>query len=293
MGTTFSVVLYGQDRDALEGDARAALDEAHRLDHLLSNYDPASEWSAVNRDAAERPVPVSAELFDLLAACLDYSRRSEGAFDVTVGPLMKVWGFYRGEGALARPKEVKRALALVGSRHVILDRAAGTVRFDAPGVEIDPGGIGKGYAVDRMVGVLRARGVDAGLVSAGGSSIYALGAPPGQPQGWRTPIRDPSNPRHAAGEVMLKDESLSTSGGYERFFRAGGRVYSHIMDPRTGYPARGASAVSVVAPRTIDSEAWAKPFVVNGRAWTTAHAPASFRVFFCESSPARCSWIRP
>jgi FAD:protein FMN transferase len=292
MGTTFSVVLYGDDRGRLEAAGRAALDEAHRLDRLLSNYQPSSEWSAVNREAARRPMPVSAELFDLLAACLEYSRQSEGAFDITVGPLMKVWGFYQGDGTLASASEVRAALRLVGSRHVQLDPAARTVRFDEAGVEIDPGGIGKGYAVDRMIEVLKRRGVEVALVSAGGSSIYGLGAPPGHPDGWRTPIRDPANPRRTAAEVFLKNMSLSTSGGYEKFFRANGRIYSHIMDPRTGSPARGAAAVSVVAPWTIDSEAWAKPYVINGRGWTTTHLPASFRVLFCEDGSRQgCTWI--
>ena len=100
MGSTYSVVLYGTDRVRMEAAADAAFDEVRRLDDLLSNYKPESEWSQVNRYAAERPVEVSPELFDLLAACLEYSRQSEGAFDITVGPLMKVWGFYKGSGHL-------------------------------------------------------------------------------------------------------------------------------------------------------------------------------------------------
>ena len=288
MGTTFSVVAYGTDSAQLEASAQAAMDEAHRLDRLLSNYLPDSEWSRVNREAAERPVAVSAELFDLLSACLDYSRRSEGAFDITVGPLMKVWGFYKGEGLLPRPAEISQALNRVGYQHLVLDVARRTVQFDRPGVEIDPGGIGKGYAVDRMVDVLRRRGVGIALVSAGGSSVYGLGAPPDGPDGWPVPIRAPGDPHATAATVRLKNESISTSGSYERFFRAGGRVYSHIMDPRTGYPAQGTASVSVVAPRTLDSEAWTKPYFVNGRAWTVTQAPPAFRIFLCDD---RCSWI--
>src|SRR4029077_8732413 len=114
----------------------------------------------VNRSAAERPVRVSPELFRVLSACLTYSRESEGAFDISVGPLMKVWGFYKGSGHLPHKPEIAAALAKTGYRHVHLDEAAQTVRFDRPGVELDPGGIGKGYAVDRMVDVLRRNGVD-------------------------------------------------------------------------------------------------------------------------------------
>ena len=169
------------------------LAKPQRLDRMLSNYLPDSEWSEVNRTAGLRPVRLSAELFQLLSDCMRYSQQSGGAFDITVGPLMKVWGFYRGEGALPRPAEIRNALARMGYRHVRLDPAAQTVQFDRPGVELDPGGIGKGYAVDRMVEVLKGRGVKIALVSAAGSSIYGLGAPPDEPQGWRITIRAPED----------------------------------------------------------------------------------------------------
>jgi thiamine biosynthesis lipoprotein len=223
---------------------------------------------------------------------MKYSRQSDGAFDITVGPLMKVWGFYRGEGGLPQPAEVRNALARTGYRHIRLDPAAQTIQFDQPGVELDPGGIGKGYAVDRMTQVLKGKGVEIALVSAAGSSIYGLGAPPDDPRGWRVTIRDPKNAKQAAAEVFLKNTSLSTSVSYEKFFWAEGRRYSHIMDPRTGYPAQGASSVSILAPRTIDSEAWAKPYFINGRAWTAAHKPGHFSVFFCDDTNQKvCSWV--
>jgi FAD:protein FMN transferase len=293
MGSTFSVVLYGDDRRQLETAADAAFDEVHRLDRLLSNYKADSEWSEVNRTAGVRPVKLSAELFQLLSDCMAYSRQSEGAFDITVGPLMKVWGFYKGEGALPRPSEVTDALTRVGHRHVRLDAAARSIHFDRPGVELDPGGIGKGYAVDRMVEILKRTGVHIALVSASGSSIYGMSAPPDEPAGWRITIRAPDDPDTSVADVLLKDMSLSTSGSYEKFFWADGRTYAHIIDPRTGYPAQGTASVSVLAPRTIDSEAWAKPFFINGRAWTAAHKPANVRVFICddERRQSACAWV--
>jgi len=299
MGSTFSVALYGDDRIRMEAAADAALDEVRRLDELLSNYKPDSEWSLVNRGAAMKPVRVSEELFRLLADCWEYSRQSEGAFDITVGPLMKVWGFYKGSGHLPHKPEVQAALTKVGYRHMHLDAAARSVWFDRPGVEIDPGGIGKGFAVDRMVEILRKMGIASALVAGSGSSIYGIGAPPDEPKGWAVKIKDPWDPGKTLAEVWLKDMSMSTSGSYEKFFRAEGRIYAHIMDPRTGYPAQGSASVSVVSPRTIDSEAWAKPYFVNGRAWAAQHRPKDFQVFFCEDRTEKqdrmnkpCAWLQ-
>jgi FAD:protein FMN transferase len=282
MGATFSIVLYGQDRSQMAAAADAAFAEAARLDAMLSNYRTESEWSEVNRRAGLEPVRVSLELFQLLSACIVYSRQSEGAFDIAVGPLMKLWGFYKGSGSLPRRTEVEAVLPKVGYWNVHLNATDRTVRFERPGVQLDPGGIGKGYAVDRMVDVLRRRGFQNALVAGSASTIYGMGAPPAEPRGWRVGIKDPSNGPRTAVQVFLKDMSLSTSGSYEKFFRAGGRTYAHIMDPRTGYPPRESGSVSVMASRTIDSEAWAKPYFINGRRWAAMHKPDDFRVYFCQ-----------
>jgi thiamine biosynthesis lipoprotein len=292
MGSAYSIAVYGYDRDQMEGAVEAAFDEARQLDSMLSNYKPDSEWSEVNREAARHPVRVSPELFQLLADCQEYSRQSEGAFDISVGPLMKVWGFYKGTGHLPHRAEVMAAMASVGYRHVHLDPAGQSISFDRPGVELDPGGIGKGYAVDRMVDVLKRKGIAIALVAASGSSIYGLGAPPNEPRGWHIAIRDPKNERKSVADIFLKNESMSTSGSYEKFFVAEGHVYSHIMDPRTGYPAPGMLSVSLITPRTIDSEAWAKPFFINGRQWAAQHNPHRFRAFFCEDRTEQpCAWL--
>ena len=291
MGSSFALVLYGRDHAALEGAADAAFDEARRLDRLLSNYRAESEWSLVNREAGTRPVVVSPELFALLQSCLEYSRQSQGAFDITVGPLVRAWGFFKGEGRFPPRSDVRSALGRVGSRYVELNAAARTVRFTRSGIELDPGGIGKGYAVDRMAAILARAGVQSALVSAAGSSIYGVGAPPDEPRGWLISIRAPRRGEEIAAQIYLKDQSLSTSGSDEKFFFAKGRRWAHIIDPRTGYPAQGVESVSVLAERAIDSEAWTKPFFINGRAWTAAHKPAGLRVFFCAEPPGACGWI--
>jgi thiamine biosynthesis lipoprotein len=292
MGGTFFVALYSTSRMDADAAAAAAFIELRRLDRMLSNYRPDSEWSKVNRHAAEGAVNISQEFFDLLSACLEYSWLSEGAFDITVGPLMKAWGYYSGYGKLAENSAVREALIRVGYRQIALDPTDHTIRFSRPGMEIDPGGIGKGYAVDCMIEVLKQKGIRRALVSAAGSSIYALGTPPGQ-SGWQVTIPNPKKGDNRAVQLLLKDESLSTSGSSQKFFRHHGRVYGHILDPRTGYPSTGVLQVSVVAPRTLDSEAWTKAFFVNGRTWSCKHIPDGFRVFFCEGDAghSHCGWL--
>jgi thiamine biosynthesis lipoprotein len=293
MGTTTTVVVYGSDRFKLQAAVESAFDEVRRIEDLMSNYRPQSEWSQMNATAADRPFRVSKELFDLLVQCRRYTEASEGAFDISVGPLMKIWGFYKGSGRFPHRAEIKGVMARVGYRNVILNAADQTVRFTKPGVNLDPGGIGKGYAVDRMVAILKGGGVTSGLITSGSSSIYGIGAPPSEPKGWRLAIRHPKDGSKTVEEVFLKDMSMSTSGSYEKFFRANGRIYSHIMDPRTGYPAEGMLSVSVVAPRTIDSEAWTKPYFINGRRWASTHKLQGSRVYLCEDrSEPPCAWLQ-
>jgi thiamine biosynthesis lipoprotein len=159
---------------------------------------------------------------------------------------MKAWGFFRGEGRLPTATGLAAARRSVGGGHVVLDAAARTIRFDQPGVELDLGGIAKGYAVDRVVRLFRARRVAAALVSAGGSTIYALGAPPGR-DAWDVAIQDPADARKTALTVHLSDRAVSVAGSSEKWFEVDGVRYSHIMDPRTGRPAQGVLSVAVLA----------------------------------------------
>ncbi len=292
MGTTFTIVAFGEDRARLEAALEESFDEVRRLDNLLSNYKPQSEWSRMNREAANGPVQVSQELFDLVEACQRYSQWSEGAFDITVGPLLKIWGFYKGSGRLPHRAEIRTAMASVGYHLVELNPAKHSVKFKRAGVELDPGGIGKGMAVDKLAEILRHNGIGSALVSAGGSTIYGLGAPPGE-AGWKVKIRHPKIEGRYVEDLVLKNLSMSTSGTSEKFFISGGKLYSHIFDPRTGFPAQGMLSVSVTAPRALDSEAWTKPAFINGRAWAQAHKPAQARVFLCEDRlEIACAWLQ-
>jgi FAD:protein FMN transferase len=295
MGSVYTIVAYGEDRNVLQSAIDLSFEEVKRLDELLSNYKPRSEWSMVNREAGLRPIRVSPELFGLVDACLRYSQESDGAFDITVGPLVRTWGFFRGSGRLPHRAEIRTALAKVGYRNVILNRDNQTIQFAQPGVEIDPGGIGKGYAVDRIVGVLRSRGIESALVSAGASSMYGIGAPPGM-NGWPIKIRHPKDANQTVGELTLNNSSMATSGTSEKFFISGGKLYSHIFDPRSGYPAAGMLSVSVLAPKAIDSEAWTKPMFILGRQWASRHPEKRkglTKIFFCEDkTEIRCAWLQ-
>ncbi len=263
MGCTGTVRACGRDAEALPPIVGEALDEIDRVDRLLSHYRRDSPLSRLNRDAANGPCAVESELLDFLNECLGWSRESDGAFDVTVGPLMKAWGFFHDEGRVPQEDELARALDVVGYRHVVLDREKGTVRFDRPGVELDLGGIGKGYAVDRVVQLLRRRGVASALVNLGGSSVYGLGAPPGR-SAWEIGIQDPSDARKIALTVRLRDRALSVAGGYERFFEKDGVTYSHIMDPRTGRPVQGVLSVAVLTATATTGDALDDVLFVQG-----------------------------
>lgn len=265
MGTTFEIYLYAPDAARAAALFEAAFEEIERVEAALSNYRASSELSRINARAGAGPVVTDPEVFALLERALAFSRLSGGAFDITVGRLMKAWGFFRGAGRYPSDEELQRALAETGWRRVRLDARARTVRFLSPGLELDPGGIGKGYALDRVAELLRGAGVTAALINSGSSSIYALGAPPGK-AGWTVRVPDPLERALTLSTVVLKDSSLSTSGSYEKFFRLGGRVYCHIMDPRTGRPVRGVLQATVIAPLGADSDALSTAVFVLGPA---------------------------
>ena len=263
MACAYTIVAYGPDAATLPPAVEAALDEVDRIDRLMSHYRPESPLSRLNREAADGPVAVDLELFDFLADCMRYSRESGGAFDVTVGPRMKAWGFFRGEGRLPSAVELSEVRGKIGFAHVTLDARERTVRFDRAGVELDLGGIAKGYAVDRAVSVLRSRGIKAALVSAGGSTIYGLGAPP-ERRGWEVTIQDPVHANRVASKSLLRDRALSVSGSYEKSFEVAGVRYGHIMDPCTGRSVTDVLSVAILTGSGTAGDALDDAFFVLG-----------------------------
>lgn len=266
MACTFEVFI-GADRDSPGTDAAlAALDEVDRLEDQLSVFREHSEISRLNRDAAFRPVEVEARLFALLARAVEIHQETKGAFDVTAGRLSSVWGFTRRSGKIPTTEELETALAAIGSEHVDLDSATRSVHFRRPGLEINLGSIGKGYALDRAAERLAEAGVEDFLLHGGSSSVLARGTHgmQGGERGWLVGVRDPLHPQRRVGMLRLDDRALATSGSGTQFFVHQGRRYGHILDPRTGWPAEGVLTSSVLAPTAAEADALATAFYVLG-----------------------------
>jgi thiamine biosynthesis lipoprotein len=261
MATRFEILLYGGREADLRAAAEEALDEVDRLESQLSLYRPASEIAVVNRLAARQPVRVSPSVFDLLSLAQRLHQETAGAFDITIGPLVRCWGFMGGTGSLPTDQAVAEARNLVGMYHVKLDRADCSVRFDREGVMIDLGAIGKGYAIDCAVQLLRDSGMTSGLIHGGTSTTYALGTPPEAP-GWR--IELPGIPEVGFHPIALelRDEALSVSAVWGRSFTAGGKAYGHVLDPRTGQPVEGALCTAVGLPSATETDALSTALLV-------------------------------
>jgi thiamine biosynthesis lipoprotein len=228
----------------------AAIDEAFaavaEVDRVMSNWKPESELMVANRAAAAGPVKLSDPLFAVIKAGLEVGDRSGGAFDLTVGPAIQLWGFRTRKPHLPTDAEITALRGAVNYRNVVLDEASRTMRFVRPGVEVDLGGIAKGFAVELAAGALRKRGL-AGYIDAGGNQ-YMLGRPPGKTS-WTVGVRDPDHPGELIGTLELPEGSVSTSAENANFLTIEGKQYGHILDPRTLRPAESnALSVTLYAP---------------------------------------------
>jgi thiamine biosynthesis lipoprotein len=267
MACNFEVFLNaGQYEQATEA-AIEALDLVEQLEAQLTVYRATSEISALNLAAHEGFVEVEPRLFALLAQAVQLHRETGAAFDITSGSLSKVWGFFRRQGAIPQVADLQTALASVGSQCLELDATSRSVRFLKPGVELNLGSIGKGYALDRCAELMTARGVRDFLWHGGQSSVLARGACAGngpEDRGWSVGVRHPLRPDRRLAEIRLCDRALATSGSSVQFFRYGGKRYGHILDPRTGWPAEGVFSATVVAPTAAEADALSTAFYVLG-----------------------------
>jgi len=261
MGTKAWVTIAGMNDPDAERAAQAAFNEMYRIESVMSTWRPSSEISRLNADSSGTPFAASSELYSLVDSSLFYSRATSGAFDVTVRPLVRLWGFQGGTANLPSDAEIARAMSLVGSGKVALDPSRSTIALPR-GMQIDLAGVAKGYAVDRCVAVLAELGVRNALVNIGGN-IYAMGAPSGK-SGWSVGVRDPNGGLETVGTLLLRDEAVATSGNYENFVEIEGKRYGHIIDPRTGWPVSHVLSVTVVAPTGLASDALSTGLFVLG-----------------------------
>ena len=265
MATRFEIVLCGAEPSRLRAAGEEALEEITFLDKQLSFYNPHSEISPINQCAARGPLKVEPRLFQLLKRASELSMATGGAFDVTIAPLMRAWGLAGGTGRIPTDDEVDAAMEIVGMRLVHLDESDYSVCFEREGVKMDLGAIGKGYAIDRAVEILRDSGVGSALIHGGTSTIYAIGVTPdGRP--WRVGVRNPgtnadSQPRQ---EIDLRDCSLSVSAVHGKSFTLDGEQYGHVIDPRTGRPTKAAALAAVIGPSATETDALSTALLVLG-----------------------------
>jgi thiamine biosynthesis lipoprotein len=284
MATVFEVLLpYGPaDAQAAAEDALTLIDQ---LEAQLTVYRQTSEVSRLNRLAAMAPVPVEPALFDLLAFAARLSEETGGAFDITTGPLIKAWGFYRRQGRVPEPEELAEAMDLVGMSHVEFNSGRRSIRYRKRGVEINLGSIGKGYALDRAaVRLWDESGVRSALLHGGTSSILAVGTPPGEPRGWVVGIKHPWEPTRRLATVRLRGRALATSGATFQNFEYNGRKLGHLLDARTGRPAEGVALATAFAPTAAEADALATAFYILG-------ADATRK--YCETHPDVGAMILP
>lgn len=274
MGTyvTITAVKDGlSDKQVLDA-VNAGFSEITRVDALMSTYKPESQLSNINDNAGIAPVKVDAEVIDNVEDAVKIARLTEGAFDPTVGPVVRLWKIGSDEAHVPDPDDIKKAIKLVGYENIIVDRGAGTVFLKKKGMSLDLGGIAKGYAADMAVEAMKKRGVKGGIVAVAGDLKLFGRRPDGSP--WTVGIQHPRIKDGVLAKVEITDAATSTSGDYERFFIKDGVRYHHIIDPRTGYPARGLISVTVLAKQSWLADSMTKMFVMGpekAKAFAAAH----------------------
>lgn len=258
MGTKFRIVLYAGDEGKAKRASAEAFERVAFLNSIMSDYDPKSELMRVCRQFATKtgePVPVSAELFVVLSKANEVSRLSGGAFDVSIGPMVQLWRQARRTQKLPTAEEIADAKRRVGYEKIELDKTKRTVRLKTPGMQLDLGGIAKGYAADEMLAILKKHGITSALVAAGGD--VAVADPPPNQAGWKVNVAPltKAKPDHS---LLLANAAVSTSGDSQQFTLIDGVRYSHILDPRTGLGLTGRRSVSVIAKEGITADSMTK-----------------------------------
>ena len=268
MATRFEIVLHGDNPVALRAAGEEALAEIERVEAQLSLYRPTSEIARLNARAAQESVRVTPSLFRLLQHARLLHEETGGAFDITIAPLVRCWGFMGGTGQFPSPEALEEARAKVGMQWVNLKEEDFTVKFGREGIMLDLGAIGKGYALERAAELLREAGVTSALLNGGTSTIYALGHPP-ESGCWKVAIEYPAQESRDGqpmplATVELRDEALSVSAVWGKSFQADGKTFGHVLDPRTGQPVADAVLAAVVLPSAMETDALSTALLVGG-----------------------------
>ena len=263
MGSELRLTAWTKDEAAARAGFDAVFAEFERLEALMTVWRTGSDIERLNAAAGDHPVPVSPDVREVLRIARQVSEWTDGTFDVTFGALSDLWKFdHDQDNTIPDPVEVRRRLPLVDYRALEVDERAGTAFLKRKGMRAHLGGIGKGFAVDRAVKMLRDRGLRDFMIQAGGD-LYVAGTRGDRP--WRLGIRDPRGPSDRSFAMLdLSDGTFSTSGDYERFFIDDGRRYHHILDPRIGEPARACRSVTLVTDRAVLADALAKGVFILG-----------------------------
>jgi thiamine biosynthesis lipoprotein len=285
MGTALTIRAYVADAEAGMSALEPAFAEAARLDAMFTTFRDESEVSRLNRAAGGDEQPASPELLELCAASIEKSRLTQGAFDVTVGPLIALWRNAADSNTAPSADEIRSARQRVGWHGIELDRAHGRMRLARAGMALDFGAIGKGYALDRAAAQLEARGIHAALLDFGGQ-LLALDAPPGE-TAWIAEVRDPAHAARALTRLRLVRASISSTADYERGMMLRGRRISHVVDPRTGMPVEGMLGASVVAPTATEADALSTALYVLGFEGAQRHAEVHHETALIVAEGAR------
>lgn len=264
MGTVIEFKLYCRNKEFCNEAIFEAYSEVKRLDDMLSNYKSDSNLAQVNSYAGKGRIKVPSEFIELTERAVYFSNLTDGAFDITVGELVDLWRNSQQKDDMPDEKVIKRTVSeCVGSKKISLYPREKEIELKSSCLSIDFGGIGKGYAVDRALKILRDKGIENGLINFSGN-IYAIGSPPGE-EGWRIAIKHPRMKDEALTFIEVRDMAVSTSGDYERYFEIGGKRFSHIIDPRTGYPVEYVPSVTVIAENATDADALSTAVSVMGK----------------------------
>ncbi|WP_274476535.1 FAD:protein FMN transferase [Mangrovimonas aestuarii] len=263
MGSRFEITVVAQTETEANQYIDIAVDEISRIEKLISSWDANSQTSLINKNAGVKPVKVDKELIDLIERSIGISKLTDGAFDISYASMDKIWKFDGSMDQMPNEEEIKNSVAKVGYQNIVIDRAQGTVFLKLKGMKIGFGAIGKGYAADKAKTLLIEKGVVSGIINASGDmSTWGV-----QPNGeeWKVAITNPMDKSKAFALLPITDGAVVTSGDYEKYVSFNGVRYSHIIDPRTGYPATGILSVTIFAPMAELADALATSVFVMGK----------------------------